>query len=84
MALCMGQAGMGASQSATAGDIPAGQEKLALGHSCMGASTLLYTVGESAVSLYEDYLLANSDLQQKANETVVKCTEILKKLGPPK
>jgi hypothetical protein len=85
MALCMGQAGMDASLLAFAGNnISAGQSKQVLAQACMGASELLSIVAETAVSMYERYLLANHDLQQREEGAIGKCMEILKKQGPPK
>jgi hypothetical protein len=84
MALCMGQAGMDASMLAVAGNTSAGESKLALAQTCLGASQLLYTVSETAVSMYERYLLANHDLRQQEEGAIGKCMEILKKQGPPK
>jgi hypothetical protein len=84
MAVCMGQAGMDASLLAVAGSTSAGQSTLALAQACQGASQLLYTVSETAVSLYEKYLFANHDLQQREEGAVGKCMEILKKQGSPK
>jgi hypothetical protein len=84
MAVCMGQAGMDASLLALAGNTSAGRSKLTLAQACMGASQLLYTVSETAMSMYERYLLANHDLQQREEGAVERCMQILKKQGPPK
>lgn len=84
MAVCMGQASNAASLSEVAGNTSARDRQLALEQSCMDASQLLYTVSETAVSLYERYLVANHDLQQQEEEGIGKCMEILKKQGPTK
>jgi hypothetical protein len=83
MAVCMGQAGMDAGLLAAAGNASAGNSKLMFAQSCQGASQLLYTVSETAVSLYENYLFANWDLQQEAVETIGKCNGILNGLQKP-
>ena len=84
MAVCMGQAGMAASALEVAGNVSAARNKLALAQTCLDASQLLYTVSETAVSMYEGYLVANHDLQQQEEGAIGKCTEILKRQGPPK
>ncbi len=84
MAICMGQAAMAASLLATGGNVSGGQGKLLLAQTCMGASQLLYTVSETAGSMYEQYLVASSSLQQREEEGIGKCMGILQKQRPPK
>lgn len=87
MAVCMGQAGIDAGFLAAAGNTSAGKSKLMFAQSCQGASQLFYTVSETAVSLYENYLFADLELQQEAEDTLGKCKDILnglQKRGPAK
>lgn len=84
MAICGGQGGMDAAFKAIQGDLSAGQSKLHLARTCMDASTLLYTVSETATSLYKNYLLSNALLQKKAVEVAEKCGEALRKIREAK
>jgi len=87
MAVSMGQAGMDAGFLAAEGNTSEAKSKLMFAQSCQSASQLLYTVSETAVSLYENYLFANLELQQRATETIGKCNAILnglQKRGPAK
>lgn len=82
MAVCMGQGGMLAAGEIANGDTSAAKSKLLLSQTCQGASNLLYTVSESAVAMYQNYLLANFQLQDKLVEISNQCAEILKKAAP--
>jgi hypothetical protein len=79
MAVCMSQGGMSASNFLLAGNTSAGRERLLLAQTCMDATTLLYTVSETATKMYEDYLLANAVLQDTMLKTVTKCSDVLQK-----
>jgi len=44
----------------------------------LDASTLLYTVSETAFNMYEEFLLAQNELTNKAVSAVNHCADILK------
>lgn len=82
MAVCGGQAAMLASSEAIAGNTFTVETNLGFGQTCMDASQLLYTISETATSMYEKYLLSNAVLQGRAVDAVRECTDILKKQAP--
>jgi hypothetical protein len=82
MSVCMGQAGMQAGLQAMAGNVSEGQRRLRLVQACMDASTLLYTVSETAYNMYTEYLFAEHEMMNKAMEGLEQCAEILKKNQP--
>jgi len=84
MALCAGQGGM---QSATAvldrkADL--GMSNVHVSQTCLDTSTLLYTVSESALDLYAQYLSTEYKLTQREAEALQRCADILKRQMPPK
>jgi len=85
MAVCMSQgmtrAGTGLVSGMKASDL---ERPMSLAQSCISVSTLLYTISENAVNLYQKYLLANYDLQQRQQETIDKCLKILQTRCTPK
>lgn len=85
MAVCMGQSALVSSTHAISGNVSAAQSDLLLYQTCMGASQLLENVSETAVTMYEQYLLANLSLQQKQEKALGKGADILnKQQKPPK
>ena len=80
MSVCMGQAGLLASSEA----ISEGQRHMRLVQACLDASMLLYTVSETAYSMYTDYLFAEHEMMNKAMEGLQGCTDVLKKNRPQK
>lgn len=82
MSLCMGQAGMQSGGLAMLKDFPGGQKYLLLSQACMNASTLLYTVSESAFNMYGEFLLAEDGMTKRAMSGLEECTDILKRNQP--
>jgi hypothetical protein len=82
MTLCMGQAGMQSGGLAMLKDFAGGQKYLLLSQACMNASTLLYTVSESAFNMYGEFLLAEDGMTKKAMSSLEECTDILKRKQP--
>lgn len=78
MALCQGQAGLQATTALQNGDAGTAGLRIHLAQTCLDSSTLLYTVGETAFSMYADYLTAYAELAGSASEALTKCSEILK------
>jgi hypothetical protein len=80
--------GSGASNQATlqmmAGDKAKADSLVHLAQSCTNASTLIYTVSESAGALYQRYVEAEQQLAIQGAQAAEKCAEILKKNGVPK
>ena len=83
MSLCMGQAGMQSGTQAISGNINEGERSLRLVQACMDASTLLYTVSETAFNMYTEYLFAEHEMMDKAMSGLQDCASMLKK-NPPK
>ncbi len=77
-ALCASSATADAAAAAIGGNVKDAYRLLNAGQSCTGASTLLYTVSESASELYARYLKANEGLLQAGYETAQRCADILK------
>jgi hypothetical protein len=65
MAVCMGQGGMQAATEIQEGKTSSAMSKLHISRACGDSSTLLYTVSESALDLYAQYLSTQYDLTQK-------------------
>jgi hypothetical protein len=84
MSVCMGQAGMESGTEATAGNYHGSEQYLRLLKDCLDASTLLYTVSETAFNMYAEYLFAEHDMMNKATEGLQECADILKKNPPQK
>jgi hypothetical protein len=84
MSLCMGQAGMQSGAHAMLKDFTEGEKYLHLSQACMDASTLLYTVSESAFNMYGEFLLAEDEMTKGAMSSLEKCADILKKNPPHK
>ena len=80
-AVCMGQGAMQAAMAGQRGDASSGQAGLSVSRACADASILLTTVGESAASLYLDYLQASDKVLRKAFQVADKCNQALKKLS---
>jgi len=80
MSVCMGQAGMSSATAAMVeGNVSEGQRFLHLVQSCMDASTLLYTVSETAFNMYSEFLIAQDEMNKEAMANLEKCVGILKK-----
>ena len=79
MSVCMGQAGMQSATSAMTGNVSDGQRFLHLTQSCLDASTLLYTVSETAFNMFSEYLLAEDGMTKKSMSGLAQCVDILKK-----
>jgi len=85
MAVCMSQGMTQVGTGLTIGMKPSDLEKpMSLAQNCIGVATLLYTISENAVNLYQKYLLANYDLQQRQQDTIGKCLKILQTQCTPK
>ena len=84
MSVCMGQAGLLASSEAMSGNVSEGQRHMRLVQACLDASTLLYTVSETAYSMYTEYLFAEHEMMNKAMEGLQECADVLKKNRPQK
>jgi len=84
MSVCMGQAGLASGTEATAGNYRGSEQYLRLLKDCLDASTLLYTVSETAFNMYAEYLFAEHDMMNKATEGLQECADILKKNPPQK
>jgi hypothetical protein len=84
MSVCMGQAGMQSSTEAMSGNVSEGQRYLRLVQACLDASTLLYTVSETAYNMYTEYLFAEHEMMNKATSGLQECANILKKNPPQK
>jgi hypothetical protein len=83
-ALCAGGSSNQAMSELLGGNKDKADSLLHLAQSCADASTLFYTVSENAGSLYQRYVEAEQNLAQQGAEAAQKCTDILKKGGPPK
>jgi hypothetical protein len=57
---------------------------LALSEVTMDASTLLYTVSETAYNMYTEYLFAEHELMDKAMNGLQECADTLQKNPPQK
>jgi hypothetical protein len=79
MAVCMGQASNAAMGLALDHKVSDATQKMTVGQTCLNTSQLLYTVSENATAMYEDYLLANTALQNQAVETLQKCSDAMKR-----
>ena len=53
------------------------KELLTLYDNCNSASTLLYTVSETAASMYRRYLHADAELTSQTVADLKKCTDVL-------
>jgi len=82
MALCMGQGGMQSAMELQDGKASSAAVKLHISQTCLDASTLLFTVSESALDLYAQFLSAEYKLTQNAADGLQKCADALKKAGP--
>jgi hypothetical protein len=84
MAVCMGQAGMQAATEGMSGNVSEGQRHMRLVQACLDASTLLYTVSETAYNMYTDYLFAEHEMMNKAMDSLQECSDVLQKNRPQK
>lgn len=82
MALCMGQGGMQSATAAQDGKMALAMSSLHISQTCLDTSTLLYTVSESAVDLYAQYLPTEYKLTQEAADELQQCMGLLKKSAP--
>ena len=78
MSVCMGQAGVQSGIQALAGNASEGQRYVGLAQACGDASTLLYTVSETAFNMYSQFLLAQDEMTTKAASSLERCVNILK------
>jgi hypothetical protein len=78
MSICMGTAGLESGFQVLEGNVSEGQRNLHLAQTCMDASTLLYTVSETAFNMYSDFLLAQDGMTKRAMSSLEKCANILK------
>lgn len=83
MALCMGQGGMQAAGEMQEGRVSSAL-KLHIAQTCLDTSVLLFTVSESALDLYAQYLSTEYKVTQQAAEELQKCAGLLKKSGTAK
>ncbi len=83
--LCASGASTQAALQMMAGSKDRAESMVHLAHSCSDASTLIYTVSETAGSLYLRYVEAEEQLAVQGAEAAEKCIDILKKSGgaPP-
>jgi hypothetical protein len=79
MAVCMGQGWALALSSQSEAELAMAQQKMLLSQTCLDTSTLLFTVSETAVEMYGNYLLADYQLNQRATNALNRCTEVMKK-----
>jgi len=84
MSVCMGQAGMLSATTMIEGNVSQGQRYLHLTQSCLDASTLLYTVSETAFNMFSEYLLSEDQMTKKAMSSLQQCVGILKNSHPQK
>ncbi len=85
MAVCMSQGMTQVSTGLAVGLKPSDLERqMGLAQNCVNVSTLLYTVSENAVNLYDKYLLANYDLQQRQQDAIEQCMKAIKAQCTPK
>jgi hypothetical protein len=82
--LCSQTAMTQANTGAMTGKIDDALRCMDLSQSCLGASTLIYTVSENAGALYERYVKAEEELANEGARAAQKCTETLKKLTAEK
>ena len=82
--LCGSGAASQSTLSVIAGNVDQTEALVHLSHSCLDASTLIYTVSENAGALYQRYVEAVGQLAVQGAEVAQKCTDILKKSGTPK
>jgi hypothetical protein len=78
MSVCMGQAGMESGFEGMAGNASEAQRYLHLVQTCLDASTLLYTVSETAFNMYSESLLAQDGMTKRAMATLEGCVNLLK------
>jgi len=83
MAICMGQGGIQSATELQDGKLSSATLKLHIAQTCLDSSTLLFTVSESALDLYAQYLATEYKLTQQAVEGLQNCVDSLKK-SPPK
>jgi len=77
MAVCSGQAGMMTISAEQEGRTAEALTKIQGATICLDASTLLYTVSETAVDMYQNALLSLYALQQQSTALLEKCTGLL-------
>jgi hypothetical protein len=78
MSVCMGQAGMESGFAGMTGNTSEGQKYLHLVQTCLDASTLLYTVSETAFNMYSEFLLVQDGMTKRAMTTLEGCVNLLK------
>jgi len=82
MAVCMGQGGMQSANAAQAGKVNLAMSNVHISQTCLDTSQLLYTVSESALDLYAQYLSTEYKLTQQAADRLQQCVDLLKKSAP--
>ena len=76
-AVCAGEAMRQSSMKLVKQETAGVEELLTLYDNCNGASTLLYTVSETAASMYRRYLHADAALTGQTMAEIKKCTDVL-------
>ena len=76
-AVCAGEAMRRSSMKLVKHETDGVEELLTLYDNCNGASTLLYTVSETAASMYRRYLHADAELTSQTVADMKKCTDVL-------
>jgi hypothetical protein len=76
-AVCAGEAMRQSSMKLVKHETDGVEELLTLYDNCNSASTLLYTVSETAASMYRRYLHADAELTSQTVAEMKKCTDVL-------
>jgi hypothetical protein len=76
-AVCAGEAMRQSSMKLVKGETAGVEELLTLYDNCNSASTLLYTISETAASMYRRYLHADAELTSQTMAEMKKCTDVL-------
>jgi hypothetical protein len=76
-AVCAGEAMRQSSMKLVKRETNGVEELLTLYDNCNSASTLLYTVSETAASMYRRYLHADAELTSQTVADMKKCTDVL-------
>jgi hypothetical protein len=82
--LCASNSAVEAILSLAAGDKDRANTLTHLSNSCLGASSLMYTVSENAGALYTRYAEGEEKLAKESAGIAQKCAEILKQKAAPK
>jgi hypothetical protein len=76
-AVCAGEAMRRSSMKLVKGETAGVEELLTLYDNCNSASTLLYTISETAAGMYRRYLHADAELTSQTMAEMKKCTDVL-------